>query len=205
MYWVKTPGWIQFLFPKMVWKIPETQRKIYLTFDDGPTPGITPLVLDFLFQYEAKATFFCTGYHAEKYPDLMDSIRKADHVVGNHGYHHLSGFCTTTAGYIENVKKGAAITQSHLFRPPYGRILPWQLHSLDSGIVVVQWSIMSMDFCSKVSVEECCKNVTDYVFPGAIIVFHDTAQAQDRLAIVLPRLLSFFKNKGYAFGTLNNL
>jgi peptidoglycan-N-acetylglucosamine deacetylase len=205
MYWVKTPAWIQYLFPKMVWKIPETQKTIYFTFDDGPTPGITPLVLDFLFHYDAKATFFCNGDNAEKYPDLVDSIRKAGHMAGNHGYHHVSGLCTGTKDYAENVRKGAAVTQSHLFRPPYGRIMPWQTGSLDSGTVVVQWSVMSMDFCSKVSIDECCKNVTDHAFPGAIIVFHDTLQAADRLTIVLPRLLSFLKDQGYTFGAMNKL
>jgi len=205
MLWVRIPDWIQYLFPQIVWKLPETERTIYFTFDDGPTPGVTPMVLDFLFQYDAKATFFCTGWKAEKYPELVKSIRLAGHVVGNHGYEHISGFGTKSSAYFLNAMKGAIVTQSNLFRPPYGRIMPWQIKRLNSKFTIVQWSIMSMDFSSKLSFEECYKNVVDNAFPGAIVVFHDTVQAEDRLLYILPLLLSFFQSNGYEFKALGKL
>ena len=205
MFWVKIPDWIQYLFPQLVWKLPETERTIYFTFDDGPTPGITPLVLDFLFQYNAKATFFCTGWKAEKHPTLINSIRLAGHVIGNHGYNHKSGFCSKTREYSADVLKGALVTQSNLFRPPFGRIMPWQIKHLKSKFTIVLWSIMSMDFSSKISIEKCYKNVVDNVFPGAIIVFHDTDQASARLLKVLPQLLSFLQRCGYEFKAIDNI
>ena len=205
MRWVKTPNWIQYLFPNLVWKIPETQKIIYFTFDDGPTPEVTPLVLDLLFQYDAKATFFCTGWKAEKYPGLVESIRKAGHVVGNHGYEHKDGFFTKASVYLMNAENGANVTMSNLFRPPYGRITPYQIKRLGSKYKIIQWSIMSMDFSKKCSIADCYKNVVAHLFPGDIVLFHDTLQASDCLLPVLPRLLSYFQGIGYEFRALDNL
>ncbi len=207
MLWVNVPNWFQRLFPKLIWKIPSTEKTIYFTFDDGPTPQVTPKVLDFLFQYNAKATFFCTGSKAEKYPELVAAIRNAGHVVGNHGYKHISGLFSKTTSYLENANKGAAITQSNLFRPPYGRIMPWQINAIKSMHSIVQWSIMGMDFKLVGNPGKCYKNVVDNASSGYIVVFHDTEQAEECLAEVLPRLLKHFTEEGYDFRTLksNNL
>jgi peptidoglycan-N-acetylglucosamine deacetylase len=197
MFLEKTPSFIQNLFPQVVWKMSETPKSIYLTFDDGPTPGVTTQVLDFLFQHAAKATFFCTGRQAEKYPNLVDAIRSGGHMVANHGYDHVSGLFAKTSRYVDNVKVGETITGSKVFRPPYGRIMPWQIKVLKNDHLIVMWSIMSMDFNS--TPEQCYRNVVENVFPGAIIVFHDTHKASNCLLNVLPNLLSVLKNQGYDF------
>lgn len=197
MSWVCTPYWLKKIFPQLIWEIPGTEKTVYLTFDDGPTPGVTPRVLDYLFQYQAQATFFCLGSNMEQYPLLSGQIRSNGHTIGNHGYRHLSGFTTTARTYYENFLKGALTTNSKLFRPPYGRITPWQIHALKKHCQIVMWSIMSMDFSSNTTAMQCLTNVKNNIYPGAIIVFHDTVQAGETLLQVLPLLLTWLNHHGY--------
>jgi len=118
---------------------------MYLTFDDGPIPDVTPWVIDVLDKFDAKASFFCVGENVSKYPDIFHKLQAAGHTIGNHTYNHLSGWATDNASYLKNVRKGALITGSKLFRPPYGRIKPSQMKFIKSHYQVVMWDVLSGD------------------------------------------------------------
>jgi len=195
--WVHTPAWLKWIFPQLVWTIPTLEKKIYLTFDDGPTPEITSLVLALLLQHKAKATFFCLGSRIELFPETIEEIKLAGHVIGNHGYQHRSGFFTPIKKYVENARKGAEISGSKLFRPPYGRITPWQIRKLKKDYRLILWTIMSMDFKQHLSAEQCLNNVVKHIEPGAIIVFHDNEKAKEKILQVPPALLKWLDINGY--------
>lgn len=200
--WVKVPTLAKRLIKGVVWDVPAENKKIYLTFDDGPEPEVTPRVLVFLYQYGAKATFFCLGEKIEKNLSLFNAIKADGHVIGNHGYKHLSGFRTSNSDYIANAKRGAELSGSRLFRPPYGRITPWQYKALKREHSIVMWSAMSMDFSAKVTPEQCVNNVLSNLYPGAIVVFHDTPKAAANLLVALPRILENLSGQGYTFEVL---
>ena len=203
--WVHPPAWLKNSFPQMVWEIPTSEKEIYLTFDDGPTPWVTPRVLALLLEYKAKATFFCQGSKIEQYPDLFEDVKAAGHTIGNHGYRHLSGFSTSLEKYTDNAKRGEEYSKSKLFRPPYGRITPWQMNRLKKDYRLVMWNIMSMDFNRKLSAEKCLRNVTANIKPGSIVVFHDSEQARENVLQVLPLLLSWLDKNGYRTKTLEGI
>jgi peptidoglycan/xylan/chitin deacetylase (PgdA/CDA1 family) len=204
MFWACT-NLCKKLFPRVIWKVATPDKKIYLTFDDGPTPGITPLVLAFLKQYNAKATFFVLGAQVEQYPQLTAQIQNEGHLIANHGYRHIDGFYSSTTYYINNAEQGALISESSLFRPPFGRITPWQLYRLKKKHQIVLWSCMSMDFSSKYKPEQCLSKTLKSIQPGAIIVFHDTEKASDNLLKILPKLLNKLQINNYQTETLETL
>lgn len=203
MYLVKTPQIIQNLFPNFTWKIPTEEKVLYLTFDDGPIPAVTPWVLEQLAQYEAQATFFCVGDNIRKYPETFAQVVDAGHAVGSHTYNHLNGWMTDNIPYFHNVRHCANMTDSVLFRPPYGRLKPKQAQFLQRHYRIVMWDVLSGDFDPKISAEECLENVISNAEPGSIIVFHDSVKAQDKLRSVLPAALKHFSQQGYRFGKLN--
>jgi Predicted xylanase/chitin deacetylase len=203
MNWVHTPICLQKMFPQMIWQVPTSEKEIFLTFDDGPTPGVTPQVLAFLLEYQAKASFFCLGARIEQYPELFHEIKAAGHVIGNHGYKHLSGFTTSHKLYLQNVLKGEELSGSHLFRPPYGRITPWMANSLKKHHQLIMWTTMSMDFNAKITTEQCFQNAIGKIAPGTILVLHDSEKAAKNLLIVLPRLLQWCKENGFKAKTLS--
>ncbi len=199
MYLVKTPSFIQKCFPKFLWRQETKEKALYLTFDDGPIPEVTPWVLDQLDQYKAKATFFCVGENVNKHPDIFAALIQRGHRVGNHTQHHLSGWATSTSKYLENVEQCAVEVSSNLFRPPYGRLRPKQAKLLREKYTIVMWDVLSGDFDVNISGEQCWKNVQRNVQPGSVVVFHDSLKAKELLFEVLPKTLSYFKNKGYIF------
>jgi len=210
---VKTPEIIARFFKGYTWHFKRDSKNIYLTFDDGPIPKITPWVLDLLKQYNAKATFFCIGENASKYPAIFKSILKNGHKIGNHTFNHLNGLKTKTETYIKNTEKAhntfAGIEADFLnktpflFRPPYGKIRPKQAKILkDKGFDIVLWDVLSRDFDVKLSGKECFKNVKKHTLKGSIIVFHDSLKAFDRLKYVLPKVLKYYSEKGYKFKSI---
>lgn len=203
MRWVKPPAWLKSTFRQLVWEIPTLDKDIYLTFDDGPTPGITSQVLALLFKHNAKATFFCLGSKIELHPELLEEIKAAGHVIGNHGYQHLSGFSTSLKEYIRNAEQGARISGSSLYRPPYGRITPRQFRKLHKQHTIIMWSIMSTDFDTRLTPEQCLTNVIKHIKPGSIIVFHDIEKAKANFLGCLPSLLEWLKENGYHTKTLD--
>ena len=202
MYLVKTPKVIQNLFPNFTWKIPSEAPVLYLTFDDGPIPGVTPWVLEQLAAYEAEATFFCVGENIRKHPDVFQQVLASGHSVGNHTQHHLDGWATDNLPYYHDVRRCARLVNSDLFRPPYGRLRPRQAQFLQRHYQVVMWDVLSGDFDPHLSPERCLRNVTDNAGPGSIVVFHDSLKAEEKLRYALPRVLEYFSERGYRFAGL---
>ncbi|WP_298392915.1 polysaccharide deacetylase family protein [Flavobacterium sp.] len=204
MSWVKTNQIIKKLFSNYVWDLPNNENKVYLTFDDGPTPEITEWTLNLLQQYNAKATFFCIGDNIRKYPEIFKKVIDDGHSIGNHTFNHLNGWKTSTNDYVENVKlcetEHAKVSTEHcsLFRPPYGKIKPWQSKQIRKiGYKIILWDVISYDFDSTISKEDCLENVLKNVNSGSIIVFHDSKKAFSNLEYVLPRTLEFLTKKGF--------
>ncbi len=203
MYLTRTPAFIQCLFPGFLWRSDAQERQLYLTFDDGPVPQITPWVLDVLKDYEAQATFFCVGENVSRYPEIFRRIRREGHAVGNHTYNHISGWAHDPEVYLENVSTCAQLVDSDLFRPPYGRINRKQARSLlGNNYRIVMWDILSGDFDREIEPDQCYHNVVDNARPGSIIVFHDSVKAEANLRSALPKVLDFFARQGYAFASL---
>jgi len=180
--------------------MPAGQRKIYLTFDDGPHPVATPFVLEQLKKYNAKATFFCIGKNVDEYPFLYEEILDAGHSVGNHTYNHLNGWKTNDSEYIANIAQAKDRIDSGLFRPPYGRATKFQLKLIRrQGITPVMWSVLSGDFDTQLTKEKCLRNVLKNTGDGSIIIFHDSAKAYERLQYALPGVLEYYSAKGFQF------
>ena len=204
LHWIKTHWTIKRLFSNYVWDVPNTENKVYLTFDDGPTPEITQWTLNQLKNYNAKATFFCIGDNIRKYPEVLKEVLKEGHCIGNHTFNHLNGWKTKTQDYIENAKLfekeyGKLSTENcQLFRPPYGKIKPSQSKILRAmGYKIIMWDVLSVDFDVTIAPEQCLENVLKNVRSGSIIVFHDSVKAFVNLEFVLPRTLEFLKQKGF--------
>lgn len=186
------------LYPKRVWHIPTNEKVIYLSFDDGPHPEITPFVLNLLKQYEAKASFFCIGRNVELYPQVYEQIIAGGHSVGNHTYHHKNGFKVKEEEYLEDVNKAENWISSDLFRPPYGRLRSKQASKL-KNYRIIMWDVLSGDFDLKLNKEKSLAMVKAKTRAGSILVFHDSEKAREKLEFVLPAMLSYFKQKGYRF------
>ena len=205
-YLLKTPKWVRKLYGGTIWQMPETDRNIYLTFDDGPHPVITPLVLDELSKYDAKATFFCIGKNVQSFPAIYKRILDEGHAVGNHTFDHLNGWKTDTEDYKSDILKAGKYIDSDLFRPPYGRITRKQqkdLTSLNPPFKIIMWSILSGDFDVNLSPQQCYENVKKNTTSGSVIVFHDSEKAKERMSYTLPLLLKYFNEKGYSFKQIN--
>ncbi|WP_066223531.1 polysaccharide deacetylase family protein [Formosa haliotis] len=202
---VKIPKLIKGIYPNYIWDMPFLDKKtIYLTFDDGPNPEITPWVLKTLKTYNAKATFFCIGDNVRKYPDIFKSVLADGHAVGNHTFNHLKGWKTNTEDYIHNVEKAAQLIPSKLFRPPYGKIKRKQAKLLIAqGYQIIMWSIITFDWDTNLAEENCFKNAIKHTENGHIIVFHDSLKAAKNMQYALPKVLAHFSEKGYDFKALS--
>lgn len=205
MYLVKTPWWLRAFYPGLCWRVPSTEKKVYLTFDDGPHETATPFVLEQLGQFNAKASFFCIGKNVDLRADLYDRIRAEGHSVGNHTQHHLNGWKVNDEAYLADISEASLRIAPGLFRPPYGRIRHSQARKLKeqaAGTRIIMWDVLSGDFDTSIDGEKCYSNVMKHVNPGSIIVFHDSAKAWDRLQYVLPRVLESLSAQGYSFEKL---
>jgi peptidoglycan/xylan/chitin deacetylase (PgdA/CDA1 family) len=207
---IKVPTLIKKIFYNQIWDIPNNENKIYLTFDDGPTPNVTEWVLELLEKEKIKATFFCIGNNIEKHPEIFNLIIEKGHSIGNHTFNHLQGWKTTTKQYIENVELNATeifklnAEYCKLFRPPYGKIKPSQSKLLrKKGFKIIMWDVLSKDYDANCSPEKCLENVVKNTKKGSIIVFHDSIKAQNNLKYVLPKAIKVLKNKGFVFDSIN--
>lgn len=212
--WVKTNKWIKKIFNNLVWDKPNSENKIYLTFDDGPIPDVTEWVLDVLKSENIKATFFCIGDNIKKHPEVYKRILKEGHQTGNHTFNHLNGWKTKTSHYVDNfklcetehLKLPIAIGTEHsfLFRPPYGKIKPSQSKAIRQlGYKIIMWDVLSYDFDSTISVEKCLENVISNTEQRSIIVFHDSLKAEKNLKYALPKAIQILKNKGFVFDVIS--
>jgi len=202
MYFVKTPKIAQSIIKKAVWNIPNNDRKIFLTFDDGPTPSITNRALDILKEYRIKATFFCLGKQVEENPLLFQRIIDEGHAVGNHSYSHLKGWTTKNEQYLEDVRKGEAIIKSNLFRPPYGKIKRSQVNLLNPQTKIILWDVLPGDFSPSNNVEKIISNTLEAVESGSIIVLHDNTICGKKMLDALPIIIDKLKEKKYTFSAI---
>lgn len=222
MYLIKSPLLLKWYYPSLLWNKSRTEKVIYLTFDDGPIPNVTDFVLKTLKVFNAKATFFCIGDNIVKHPEVFERVKNDGHAIGNHTFNHLKGWKTDNETYLQNTLKCQELTQTNLFRPPYGRIKKSQIRSLELGVwssefkapsnsqpttpnsqlQIIMWDVLSGDFDTKLSPEKCYQNVIKHTENGSIIVFHDSLKAFDRLSYALPKVLAYFTEKGFTFSTL---
>lgn len=202
MYIVRPTYLLRKLYPKAIWRMPVNEKKIYLTFDDGPVPYITPWVLDLLKKENIRATFFCVGDNVSKNRNIYKRIVSENHSVGNHTYNHVNGWNTHGNQYFRNIIKCAELVDSKLFRPPYGKIKKSQLSLITKQYSVVMWDVLSGDYDKKTSPLQCLQNVIDNVRSGSVIVFHDSEKAQKNMEYALPKFIHYAKENGYEFDVL---
>lgn len=201
MYFVKTPWYLKTVYPSLVWDMPGNNT-LYLTFDDGPVPGVTDVILDILRDSGAKATFFCIGDNIRKHPELFHRILSEGHAVGNHTYHHVNGWRTDLQAYVHDVHMCDTWISSGLFRPPYGRIGFQQIQELKKQYNIVMWDVLSGDFDTELTAADCMRNVFEHAADGSIIVFHDSEKAADRVLPALTPILQHYAEKGFTFKPL---
>lgn len=199
---VRPPYLLRRYYSEFVWRMPDAEKVVYLTFDDGPVPEVTEFVLDVLRQHQLPATFFCVGKNVIKNPGIYQRILAEGHSVGNHTFNHVNGWNTNTRTYVTDALKSAEVIRSGLFRPPYGRIKKEQAALLLQRYQIVMWDVLSYDYDAAVSPQQCLKNVVENVRPGSIVVFHDSLKARRNMEYTLPRAIDLLQTEGYAFGKL---
>ena len=206
-YLVHTPGWLQSLYPKRLWRQPE-QDTVYLSFDDGPIPEVTPWVLETLAQHQAKATFFVIGDNVRKNPEVLERVIAGGHAIGNHTFHHLKQPTVKPSVYLDDIDRCTRQLAEHgistqLFRPPYGKLKSVVAKPiLERGFKIVMWDVLSADFDLSIDGATATKNVLNHIKPGSIVVFHDSIKAEPRLREALPEVLDFIQKKGWKCGLL---
>ncbi len=199
---VKIPRILKWWYPEITWEIRDKEPSLYLTFDDGPTPGVTAEVLEILAKFNARATFFCIGRNVERHPYLYRKVIEAGQVTGNHTYSHIKGWYTPDEIYYADISLAAQLVKSHLYRPAYGMITPAQLQHLKQQYRIVMWSVMSYDFAYNTSPEKCLRKVIHNARPGSVIVFHDSLKASEKVLYALPRVLEYFAERGFTFESI---
>jgi peptidoglycan-N-acetylglucosamine deacetylase len=207
MFLHKTNFLMRALYPDFIWRKSLLEKKIYLTFDDGPIPEITEFVLETLAKYQAKATFFCIGDNIRKHPLIFQKLINEGHAIGNHTFNHLKGWATDDVTYLENVVLCSKEIekenhQTQLFRPPYGRIKRSQAKSLLLDYEIVMWDVLSGDFSLKLSPETVLHKTIEHTKAGSIVLFHDSIKAYKNMSYSLPRFLEYFSEKGFQFAKL---
>jgi len=202
---IRPPFLYRWLSPKyLLCDLPSKEKVIYLTFDDGPIPEVTPEVLNTLAKYDAKATFFCVGDNVRKHPDIFRMVTEKGHAIGNHTFHHLNGWKTSPASYAEDVFRCDNYFETRLFRPPHGRFTPSQYFLLRNRYRFVLWSVLTYDFHRHTGTGQCLKNAVDNTSSGSIVVFHDSLKSAEKMTYALPRFLEHFREKGFSFLPLDS-
>lgn len=199
LHLIKSPKILQYLFADFLWKIDTNEKVIYLTFDDGPHPVITPWIIDLMNKYNAKGTFFLIGDAVSRHPDLYQLYKANGHQVGNHTYKHIKGWLSRKKNYLKEIAKCAKIVESNLFRPPYGQINLQAIQEIKKKYKVVMWDVLSWDFDTKTSAKTCLSNVINSSKEGSIIVFHENEKSIKNIMYALPKVLEHFTKLGYEF------
>jgi peptidoglycan-N-acetylglucosamine deacetylase len=199
---IKTPLLIKWATPNLVWQLPAEKPTLYLTFDDGPIPEITPWVLETLHKYQAKATFFCVGDNVRKYPEVFQLIKDAGHSWGNHTFNHLQCTHVSRMEYLRNIQKADNLLKTNLFRPPHGKILPSLIHTLKSKYQLIMWDVMTYDFDKSLLPKQCFENVRNNAVSGSIVVMHDSLKTEKNLKYSLPATLDYYSAQGFGFAAI---
>ena len=192
---IKPGRLLKWMFPNVIWNM-EDSEGIYLTFDDGPTPGVTEWILQTLDRYDAKATFFVLGKNVELYPDLYQMILDRGHKIGNHTYSHQKGWELPLDRYIEDVDLAGDMLHTELFRPPYARVTRKQLKVIAQRYRIVMWNVLSRDYNVHLTPKLCLKETIKGLRGGDIISMHDSAKSFKNTSYILPALLRKARAKG---------
>jgi peptidoglycan/xylan/chitin deacetylase (PgdA/CDA1 family) len=209
-YFFRNPFFLPWLYPGLTWRVPGNEKVVYLTFDDGPVPGPTEFVLEELTRVKAKGAFFCIGDNVRKHPAIFQRILREGHAVGNHTFHHVSGWKASVSDYLANVDlctramsdySGGMQGESRLFRPPYGRITGKQITAL-KDYRIIMWDVLTNDYAKNLSPEACLRGTLAATRAGSVVVFHDSLKAEKNMSFVLPRFLDHFAAQGYSFNAL---
>lgn len=209
MSWIeRPPAFFRRLVPDGIFRIKDTSegegqcggsREVYLTFDDGPIPEVTPWVLDLLDRYGIKATFFMVADNAARYPELLEEVRKRGHGIGNHTFHHLQGLKVSTEEYLRDVAEADRVLGSRLFRPPHGWLRPSQARALKGKYNIIMYDLVTRDYSRRLDARRVLENVKRYARPGSVIVFHDSVKSMPRLREALPASIEWLLEQGYEF------
>ena len=193
------PKLLRWLYPRALWRMDKNVKAVYLTFDDGPIPEITPWVLDLLDKYNIKATFFLVGDNVRKHPEEFKMIVERGHRVGNHTFNHISGLKYLSYNYLENTNKADELINSTLFRPPHGWMRWGQYMVLSHRYTVVMWDLVTRDYSKRLNGPQVLKIVKKYVRNGSIITFHDSIKSEKNMKYALPRAIEWLLEQGYEF------
>ena len=205
MFIEQPPRFYRALFPGAIWRIPDKAGKcVYLTFDDGPIPEVTPRVLDVLDRYGVKATFFCVGDNVRKHPDIFRMVTERGHRVGNHTFNHIQGLRYLTKNYLSNVRRADDLIHSRLFRPPHGHMRIPQLLFLRRRYRIVMWDVVTRDYSPHMTPRGVLNVVKRYTRNGSIIVFHDSLKAERNMCEAMPRAIEWLLKEGYTFKTIDD-
>ena len=199
MFIEQVPEFVRNLYPQALWRMNPDEKAVYLTFDDGPIPVVTPWVVDQLGRYGIKATFFMVGDKVHKFPQEYMQVVENGHRIGNHTYNHLKGLFTKTSDYIENVDQADAFLHSDLFRPPHGILRQSQYKELSKRYQLVMWDLVTRDYSLSLYGEDVLANVKRLVRNGSIITFHDSIRSESNLKYALPRAIDWLLEQGYEF------
>ena len=198
---VKVPKIIQSFSPSLVWKKENSEKEIYLTFDDSPTPKFTLWILNLLSSLSIKATFFCIGEFAEKYPEIIDAILNNGHQIGNHTYSHKNGLLSSNKTYLQDIDRCKNILpNTNLFRPPFGKMYPWQIRKIKEKYKIIMWDVLSYDFTKNISSNKLKENILKNTKSGSIIVFHDNKKSEKILKENLEEILKTLLKREFKFG-----
>ncbi len=190
---------LRWLYPKALWRMDRNDKSVYLTFDDGPIPEITPWVLDLLDKYQIKATFFLVGDNVRKHPEEFKMILERGHRVGNHTFNHIRGFEYLSENYLANTDKANELIKSDLFRPPHGHMRWVQYYTLRDKYRIVMWDLVTRDYSKRLNGYDVFLKVKKYVRNGSIITFHDSLKSERNLKYALPRSIEWLLKEGYTF------
>lgn len=190
---------LRWIYPTALWRMSPTEKSVYLTFDDGPIPEVTPWVLDVLDRYGVKATFFMVGENAAKHPEVFEMVKARGHRIGNHTYNHIGGMRHGISSYVANVDKANELLRTNLFRPPHGWMKWEQFLFVRSSYKVVMWDLVTRDYSTHLNGRDVLLNVRRYARPGSIITFHDSLKSLDKLLYALPRAIEWLQAQGYSF------
>lgn len=212
LYFFKTPALFKYLYPNAIWHGDRGKKQIFLTFDDGPVPGITDYVLDVLSEYKVKATFFCVGENVTKHPSTFERLVREGHAVGNHTYNHLDGWRVNLQVYLDNINhcRDSIINHGYssdyfLFRPPYGKIKMGLSNRIVNNFKIIMWDVLTYDFSPNISAERCLKESIKHTRNGSIVLFHDSRKTIHKLKIVIPKYIAYFLDRNYEFCRIDDL
>lgn len=194
---VHPPGLVRRLYPEAVWRMDGSSKSVYLTFDDGPIPIVTPWILERLGEADAKATFFCVGENVYKNPSIFDDILANGHAVGNHTFNHLQGLKTTNEKFYQNIDDAAQLIHSNLFRPPHGFLSGRQYREISKKYKIIMWDILSRDYAPDIKPAKIVQTISRYLRNGSVITFHDSVKTFDILQKTLPTVIKMLKDEGY--------